>query len=407
MTGRGWAGLALVHRGDMFRSLRPYQLAVDVCIALVFFVLGASIRTGGSAGPVLVVVVALALVFRRLSPAIALVVAWLGALAQMYLFAVEPALFDFAILAVLYSTAAYGRPAIKWAGLASVGAGALLGSAFLVFGTYGAVGSADIGPVAYQFVVHVAAMLILLGLPWTIGLLVRTRTEAQASRQAQLVAEREAEKAERDVIVEQERNRIARDMHDVVAHSLAVVIAQADGARYARAADPEAVDRTLLTISATAREALADVRILLGQLRHEQSAGPQPALVDIPILLDQLRASGLRIIETTHGAPLPLGIGAQLAVFRIVQEAFTNVLRHGNTAKDTTMRFAWTATGLEVTITSALLADAPAVHSRRGHGISGMQERASLVGGSFSAGPADGVFRVTASIPGTGAAVSA
>ncbi|WP_316313707.1 sensor histidine kinase, partial [Clavibacter michiganensis] len=137
-------------------------------------------------------------------------------------------------------------------------------------------------------------------------------------------------RALQDVVVEQERNRIARDMHDVVAHSLAVVIAQADGARYARLVDPEAADEALRTISTTARQALGDVRILLAQLRHSEDDAPQPELKELSDLIDQMRSTGLTIEFVETGQPGEFGTGQQLAVYRIVQEALTNVLRHGD-----------------------------------------------------------------------------
>jgi signal transduction histidine kinase len=163
--------------------------------------------------------------------------------------------------------------------------------------------------------------------------------------------------AQRNVVVEQERNRIARDMHDVVAHSLAVVIAQADGARYARAQDPEAVDAALTTISTTARDALGDVRILLTRLRQDDAAGPQPVLADLDRLVEQMRSTGLDIEWTTTGSPTTLGSGAQLAVFRIVQEALTNALRHGDAGRAVYLTLAWTDGWVAVTIDNAVRTD--------------------------------------------------
>jgi signal transduction histidine kinase len=250
-----------------------------------------------------------------------------------------------------------------------------------------------------KLVFDLGLLIGLLGLPWTAGTLVRTRLAARASRAAEREAQNDAEAAERDVIVEQERNRIARDMHDVVAHSLAVVIAQADGARYARESDPDAVDGALSAISSTAREALADVRLLLGQLRHPQTEGPQPALADLGRLLDQLRASGLVVAFTTKGEPLQLGTGQQLAVYRIVQEALTNALRHGETHREVTVRFEWLADELEMTITSAMTATPPTADLRLGHGLAGMKERAALVGGGLKTTVDDHTFVVTATIP--------
>ena len=165
---------------------------------------------------------------------------------------------------------------------------------------------------------------VMFVLSWTLGLLARTWRNAREARIA-------AQVAERSVVVEQERNRLARDMHDVVAHSLAVVIAQADGARYTK--DPIASADALATISATAREALTDVRLLLGQLRHSQEAGPQPRVADLERLIDQVRDAGLTITVDEVGDRPELHASQALAVYRILQEALTNALRHGDTAK--------------------------------------------------------------------------
>ncbi|WP_213815192.1 sensor histidine kinase [Glaciihabitans sp. dw_435] len=396
----------------MFRFLRPYQLAVDIVIAGLFLASSFALSGGRGAEYLLAAALTIALLLRRIAPAWSLSVSWVAALGQMYVVNLTPTFTDFAILAVLYTSAAYGGRVVKWAGLVSVGVGSLLGSMYLVLSGNGDIfglnfGSGDLSLDAQrivQFFFLFIAMLVLLGLPWTVGLLVRTRVVARENKEAEIEASRQAEIAEQGVIVEQERNRIARDMHDVVAHSLAVVIAQADGARYARASDPAAVDGALTAISSTARDALADVRLLLGQLRHSQAEGPQPGLAELDRLLDQLRASGLLIRDETVGPPLQLGTGQQLAIYRIVQEALTNVLRHGNVLKEVTVLFNWTATDLEVTIDSALTASPHTGELRLGHGLAGMRERATLAGGWLTALPRDNRFVVMASVP-TAAAV--
>jgi signal transduction histidine kinase len=387
----------------MFRSLRPYQVAVDCLVAVVFFFFAVAADTTPSSGSsVLIVVLAAALLLRRFSPALALALSWAAALAQMYVLGLEPVFPDFAILAVLYSTSAYGNRVVKYLGLLSAGLGAVLGGLFLTLGTgflFGSSAGLGVPELVLRFLFQLVAMLVLLGLPWTVGQLVRTRITARLSREAELAAQAEAEEAEREVIVEQERNRIARDMHDVVAHSLAVVIAQADGARYVRATDPGAVDDALNAISSTARDALADVRLLLGQLRHNQGAGPQPTLDDLDRLLGQMRSSGLTVTLDERGERLPLAAGQQLAVYRIVQEALTNVLRHGDIGKAVHVTFVWKNDDLEVTITSSLLASPRTAELRLGHGLAGMRERAVLAGGWLSTEHADRSFVVSASLP--------
>jgi signal transduction histidine kinase len=393
----------------MFIRMTRGQAILDVLIAVAYFVvcIVAVDRYDQRAEILTVAALAVALGLRRFSPRLALGIAWAAALWQMYFAEIGAIVPDLAILAVLYANARWADRVTRWLGFASIFVGAVLGGIYLEWGnqrptigvSLGVESIAEAAVTLVKLLFDLGLLIGLLGLPWTAGTLVRTRLAARASRAAEQEAQLDAESAERDVIVEQERNRIARDMHDVVAHSLAVVIAQADGARYAREADPDAVDGALTAISSTAREALADVRLLLGQLRHPQTEGPQPALADLGRLLDQLRASGLVVEFSTKGEPLQLGTGQQLAVYRIVQEALTNALRHGETHKEVTVRFEWMAEQLQITITSAMTATPPTADLRLGHGLAGMRERAALVGGSLQTAVDDKTFVVTATMP--------
>ena len=387
----------------MFRALRPYQLIVDVSVAAILFAVTlASTLTpelfapgDQASGPLAVpvaVVLCGALAIRRLSPTLALVVAWAGALLQMAL-GLPPLPVDVAVFGVLYATAAYGAPATMWAGLASSFLGAGLISAYLVVVPVLRQGL-SLSPLldavlSAGVLLYVAAAFALL-LAWTIGALVRMALRASANRASQREAEAEA-------AAEQERVRIARDMHDIVAHSLAVVIAQADGARYAAASDPSAAGEALGTISSTARTALADVRLLLTQLRHRESAGPQPTIADLEELYAQVRAAGVELRIDVDPAPTaPPTAAVQLAVYRILQEALTNALRHGD-GGPVAVRLAWRADRVELEVRNRVGSGERAPES--GHGLIGMGERASLVGGSLQAGEVEGEFVVTAILP--------
>jgi signal transduction histidine kinase len=221
---------------------------------------------------------------------------------------------------------------------------------------------------------------------------VRAARRARENRLAQ-------EAAEEQTVAEQERTRIARDMHDVVAHSLAVVIAQADGARYAASADPAAATTALTTISATAREALADVRLLLTQLRHSQGEGPQPSLADLEQLYGQVRSAGVDLRVDVDPAPQgEPATSTQLAVYRILQEALTNALRHGGPG-GVDVSLAWHPDRVDLSVRNDLT-PAPAGEKRApGHGLIGMRERAQLIGGRVDAAPAGPSFLVSGSLP--------
>ncbi len=377
----------------MFRRLTPTQLTVDVVVAALCVLLRSSLPFDTAAGWIMLLLMAGALAIRRLSPGLALGVAWLGATFQMATLQ-PPDAANLAILAVLYATARYGDRTVKWAGLASAIGGSLVATAYFLatgFVAAGFGGNTVFLVVPFALTFSLGASLATLGLSWTAGLLARTRANALESRARQSLAERE-------VLIEQERNRIARDMHDVVAHSLAVVIAQADGARYARASDPAAVDGALSTIATTAREALADVRLLLGQLRQDQASGPQPVLADLDALVAQLKASGLDVTVTRSGEDTPLPTSHQLALYRIVQEALTNALRHGDAAAPVVVELTQTPTNVSVTVANTRRPGSPD-EVVPGHGLTGMRERALLVGGTLTARPDGDLFVVRATIP--------
>src|SRR5690554_2404980 len=369
-----------------FRRLSAGQLTFDVALAAacVFLRLVIGIQELPMVPVVLLMGAALAL--RRMTPALALAVAWLGAVIQLASL-LQPDVSNLAILPVLYATAAYGSDRTKWAGLISAGAGALIAGIYVALGPLiGSfffdlrIGSPDAIPQLMLSTLFILGALAgTFGLSWTLGLLARTSRTARESREAQARAEEEEAQVRQDIIVEQERNRIARDMHDVVAHSLAVVIAQADGARYAQAHDPSATADALTTISTTAREALSDVRVLLGQLRHSQGESPQPVLHDLDRLIEQMRSSGLTIARSESGTPITLGTSQQLAIYRIVQEALTNALRHGDSSEEVQVRIEWSPDNVELAVTNAL-STAPAGAPNAGHGLVGMRERAALLG---------------------------
>jgi signal transduction histidine kinase len=389
----------------VIRSVKISSLVIDISIAAICFLVRVAITPSD---PLIVVVtlgMAAAIAVNRLSPAIALGVAWMTVAIQLAA-QVGPDISNAAVLIVLFATAAYGSRTVRWAGFASAFLGAFVATLYVTF-SMGVVGALDWSQLsstiltsfsrgAIVFLIGFFASLVLFLLSWTIGLLWKTIIESQAASRARDRAKVERESAQRDVAIEQERTRIARDMHDVVAHSLAVVIAQADGARYAAKKDPKVTDAALATISATAREALSDVRMLLGQLRHSQTDGPQPMLADLDRLVDQFSAAGLDVHQSTTGPQGQLGTAQQLAAYRIIQESLTNALRHADIAKPVSVSFDWQEQAVELSIASAL---GRTDEHPRGHGIDGMRERAILAGGSLTAEPRIDQFVVTATLP--------
>lgn len=379
-----------------FRTLARYQLITDLVIAGAFGLLAIVVELVGSAqttsfasATLMVIAYTAALAVRRLHPGLALCLAWVGAALQMG-FGMTPSPTNLAIFAVLYATAAYGSTRVFWSGFGSAIAGAVIVPVYLVGRGMSEPPTAEVWFVAGALLLAAGFALML---SWVTGALVRTAMRAAANSRAQRAAEAET-------IAEQQRVRIARDMHDVVAHSLAVVIAQADGARYAAATDPVATSDALATISTTARSALTDVRLLLTQLRHSQAEGPQPTLADLDELFDRMRAAGIALDVVSD--PEPPGVppaSIQLAVYRIMQEALTNALRHGVDPR-VRVHLGWYPDRVVLGVRNARsTASSASTSPAGGHGVIGMRERAQLVGGSLTAGPEYGEFVVKASLP--------
>lgn len=218
----------------------------------------------------------------------------------------------------------------------------------------------------------------------------------------------------------EERRRIAREMHDVVAHSLAVVVAQAEGGRMLVDRDPARAAAVLDTVAGTGREALAQMRTLVGVLRDEEgdeegeqgdddareydgpgrAAVPQPGLGDLAALLERVREAGLPVTQETVGTPRELGEAAGLTAYRIVQESLTNVVRHAGPGAEALVVLDWTD-GLTVTVADRGGAGTPGRGPHGvGRGLVGMRERVAAVGGELEAGPSEGGgWRTRARIP--------
>jgi len=194
-----------------------------------------------------------------------------------------------------------------------------------------------------------------------------------------------------------ERRHIAREMHDVVAHSLAVVVSHAEAGRLVVAQSPDRAPEILDTIAGTGREALTEMRGLLGVLRDgDAPTEPQPGLGDLVALIDRMRAAGLQVEYGADGVlEVPPAVG--LTTYRVVQEALTNVARHAGPRAAARVTLERAADGLRVLVVDD--GDAPAVSSVPGRGLTGMRERVEAVGGTLEAGPVPGGWRVSARMP--------
>lgn len=408
MTSRpGPAGyLGQVSRsGSALARLRSRPLLLDGVLAVLVIGLGVlGLYTSNESVPaadspdalavLLVIGAGAPVAVRRRWPEVALLTALAATVAFYLLEYVSPTV-GVATLLFVYTVAAHRQ--LKVAALFTVGT---LAALYVLI-------AAD-APHSGGFAAYLSSTLTTV-VAYSIGRNVRTRrayTAALEERAAHAEAEREALA---DMAVAEERRRLARELHDVVAHHVSVMGVLAAGARRSlgRADAAERADETLATIETTARTTLRELRRLLDVLREDEEEpsgippAPQPGLEMLPTLVQQVRDAGLPVEVTVEGSATSLPPGVDLSAYRIVQEALTNSLRHGGPAR-ALVRLGYADNELVVQVdddgrgqTATLGANGAA-----GHGLMGMRERVALYGGSLQAGPrSGGGFRVVARLP--------
>ncbi|MGB3440213.1 MAG: sensor histidine kinase [Actinophytocola sp.] len=255
-----------------------------------------------------------------------------------------------------------------------------------------------------QWVTTLIVVNLSLAFSWALGEFVGARRAYHAELEQRLrLLETERDQQAR-IAVADERARIARELHDVVAHAVSVMVVQADGAAYAVRSQPELAERAVTTIAATGRDALTELRRLLGVLRSEDSGGertPQPGTQSLSELAGRVRAVGLPVQLDIVGNvdDLPAGVG--LGIYRIVQEALTNSLKHAGPGAAATVRVERTGDRVDLSIVdNGRRSSRSLVGVSGGNGLIGMRERALVFGGTLEAGPrTGGGWQVTASLP--------
>ncbi|MFJ7015945.1 sensor histidine kinase [Streptomyces albogriseolus] len=392
----------------LYDFLRRHPTWVDGFWAVILFGLsvlgGATVEEAqGTELPALIVPVVLLLslvvALRRRMPERMLVLALVVGVAQLVLdVATVPA--DFALLVIVYTVAAVGA---RWASRLALTAG--LCAAPLAQLRWPSPQAGTVENVALSVILAVP-----FALAWVLGDSIRTRRAYFAQleeRAARLEKEREAQAK---VAVAAERARIARELHDVVAHNVSVMVVQADGAAYVLDAAPDQAKKALETISTTGRQALAEMRRLLGVLRtgEHQEAGeyvPQPGLQQIEDLVEQCRESGLPVDFKVEGTSRELPRGVELTAYRIVQEALTNTRKHGGPHAGASVRLVYFDDGLGLLVEDDGKGAPHEMYEEggfdgQGHGLIGMRERVGMVGGTLDAGPRPGGgFRISALLP--------
>ncbi|GAB2943885.1 sensor histidine kinase [Streptomyces sundarbansensis] len=337
---------------------------------------------------------------RRRAPEKMLLLAILVGFVQLVL-DVRPGIGNFAMLVITYTVATIGeRWASRLALICSLSAAALSQLRW----------EAEPGGSWSQVVFVTVIMTVPFVLAWVLGDSLRTRRayfDQLEERAARLEREREAQSK---VAVAAERARIARELHDVVAHNVSVMVVQADGAAYVMDAAPDQARQALETISSTGRQALAEMRRLLGVLRTGDAPEsgeyvPQPDVEQIEDLVAQVRQTGLEVDFKVEGTPRPLPSGVELTAYRVVQEALTNTRKHGGPDAGASVRLVYFDDGLGLLIEDDGRGAAHELYEDggadgAGHGMIGMRERVGMVGGTLDAGPRPGGgFRISALLP--------
>ncbi|MBL1095244.1 sensor histidine kinase [Streptomyces coffeae] len=390
----------------LYDFLRRHPTGVDTFWAVLLFGVGMLWYVEASVGGeprivALPVIVALCttMALRRRAPEKMLVLATVCGVFQLAL-GILPNPADIALLMIVYTAAASASRG--YSRFALVGALSATALATLRW--------PDERETGWQSLVSTIFVTIPFVLAWVLGDSIRTRRAYWAQleeRAARLEKEREAQAK---VAVAAERARIARELHDVVAHNVSVMVVQADGAAYVLDASPEQARQALETISGTGRQALAEMRRLLGVLRtgepgEDSDYVPQPDVEQIDELVEQVRGAGLTVDFKVVGSPRQLPSGVELTAYRIVQEALTNTRKHGGPDVGASVRITYFDDGL------GLLVEDDGRGARRemyedggadgqGHGLIGMRERVGMVGGTLDAGPRPGGgFRVSALLP--------
>lgn len=297
---------------------------------------------------------------------------------------------DFALAIALYTLVAYiGRKS------------ALIYSGWLLAGTL-LWAIFQVGEL--QAVFFVFMVFVIFGFSWAMGEFIGARRAYQSEMEQRLKLLETERDQQAKIAVGEERSRIARELHDVVAHAVSVMIVHADGAAYTIRSQPEVAENAVRTIADTGRQALTEMRRLLGVLRSEDAEtqwAPQPDARGVVELAENTRAAGVPVrLEITGDVDdLPVGVG--LSVYRIVQEALTNTIKHAGAGSTALVRLARSQEELRLeVIDNGFGTPHDVVKVSGGNGLIGMRERAAVLGGEFEAGPnPGGGWRVRASFP--------
>ena len=405
---------AVVHLGQAVASrvTAPVRSALfDICASagIGFFTVLESLRYRADEFPAyapppwLGFGMAVAVLFRRRRPLTVLSAVATIALLQVLLSeTTEIPLYDLAVLVSVYSVVKYAprmREACVAGVLVAVPIGAMVAHQYSLPEVMMVKGRLEVREPDWGTPLFYAAVCTAV---WLWGLTMRTRRRYLAGvEERAATAERERDALAR-VAVADERAAIARELHDVVAHSLAVMVMQADGATYTMDRDPARARAATQTVADIGREAMEDMRRLVALLRGSDPAEDTDSRRPITIdrLVERARSAGLAVQLRLTGSREHVPAAVELTVHRVLQEALTNILRHAGTGTQAVVRVNYGPDAVDLEATDNGRAKAPLTEQRGGHGLIGMRERVAVHGGELSAGPLpEGGWRVQARVP--------
>jgi signal transduction histidine kinase len=373
-----------------WREWRPWapDLGAGALVALVAVREVARDTSGGAGGSgpyVLALGLGAAVALARLAPAAALVVAWALGSVQV-LTGTSPLVSELLLTYVAFACARWGSTVVVWLSGASIPLGATLAVLWLDPGVfYRALDVAGVKVLAenayrgtgdWRLPAALFGTGILMA-PWLLGLALRFAARSQSSRRSQAAAEAERDQVAEIARLRDEQTRLAHDVHDVVGHSLAVILAQAESAQFLDDADVAGLKRTMANIATSARSSLDDVR----QVLAPSDTTPTSHRVDLDTLLEGVRASGHEVESRLVGTPQPMPPELEVVAFRVLQEMLTNAIRHGRRDLPVTVERHWDG-DLRIEVQNAVL-ESPDLDRQGldGQGLDGMRRRLDAVGG--------------------------
>jgi len=393
--------------------LQSVNLSFDLGIAALFATFGLWATTSGMLPRVTwaaLAILIVALVIRRLSPSTALALGWLSAIVQI-VSGQDVSFLQFGTAILLYTAVAHGSRALMVVAAASVLVAGIVAVAYLIpLGSWTWYQLPPTGGVRRRIVIYGLLPTSLLGATWLAGLAARLLRERQSQALARETAEAEARESSQLAAQAIDRAELARNVHDVIGHSLAVIIAQSDSVQFLDASNPAAMRTTAAAIAETARRSLGEVRQVLTQMDATDTGALGP-LADLDSLIDNVSRSGAPLESTVIGEPGTLDARQWETAHRVLQEALTNALKYSDRARPIEVERRWSPSGLTIFVRNLVPpTGTPEVGEFAGSGIAGMRERLLVAGGFLDARVRDEgesrVFELSAQIPVSRARVS-